>query len=154
MAAKKGNKYAVGNKGGRPRSLELEELDQFGIDLIEWAKNKARKKTKKPIPFWLGEFARERGLYGYNIRDYAKGERIENKVFSQRLEEAKEIQLGFFAENGLLGKWNAIFTKFVLPNISEWRDKQTVSGDKENPIQHEHVITGMRIIHEKGTTGD
>jgi hypothetical protein len=134
MGAPLGNKYAVGNKGGRPRLIELHELEEFGLELVEWTKlkveeaeiNEMEENGKAPKAFWLGQFARERGLYGYNLRDYAKGDREENKVFSQLLEEAKSIQQEYFATYGLGNKFNPVFTKYVLGNISDWRDKQDV----------------------------
>lgn len=132
-----GNKFAEGNpNSGRPRLIEKEELEQLGIDMVEWAKAKALvgSEVEKPIPFFLGAFARERGLYSYNLRDYAKESTDESKVFSQLLNEARQIQLEYFAVNGITRKFDAVFTKYTLGNISDWTDKQTLAGDKENPL--------------------
>lgn len=41
MSAKKGNKYAVGNDGGRPRKIEKKDLPALGLKMVDWFEKEA-----------------------------------------------------------------------------------------------------------------
>lgn len=124
MPAPKGNKYAQGNKGGRPRIVTLEELPAFGEEMIEWAREKmttvlTEKDAKDKMPFFLQTFCRERNVSNDTIARYAE----ENKEFCGQVDEVKEIVKESLILGGLKGWWNPSAFTFVAKNVTDMRDK-------------------------------
>lgn len=139
MPAKKGNKYAVGNKGGRPRVVSLEDLPAFGEEMIEWAREKmatvlTEKDAKEKMPFFLQTFCRERNVSNDTIARYAD----ENKEFCGQVDEVKEIVKESLMLGGLKGWWNPSAFTFVAKNVTNMKDKveqDITSGGEKLTVQ-------------------
>lgn len=121
MAAKKGNKYAEGNKGGRPRAIALEELTATGETMLAWfSEHQTNLKEWKRIPFF-SRFAREVTKCSEDtLINYAK----EDKEFLVAYKQCKQIQKEILIEGGLNGMFNATAYIFTAKNITEMRDNK------------------------------
>ncbi len=129
MSAPKGNKYALGNNGGRPRCIPIEELPALGLEMEEWFNNKLlkfkeslnSKKNEKVIvdlPFF-NDFASLKGFYyttldGYNLP--------ENQEFYYSYKKCKEIQKQYLILAGANNIGSATFLIFTSKNITDMRD--------------------------------
>lgn len=123
MAAPKGNKYAAGNKGGRPRVIELEELPNFGKELENWAEKKYQEILKKPkedkLPFFVRTFAREYNLSQDTLNNYCK----QSKEFFGSYNKARQIIGEALMIGGLKGWWHPTAFIFIAKNETEMKDK-------------------------------
>lgn len=140
MPAPKGNKNAIGNKGGRPTTykpeycqsliewFEVEPMQEYSINHfkdgeIAWSEPKVKAN---PLPKFH-EFAKSIGTTSKTLLDW-----VEKFVeFSDAYTRAKELQKYFLIENGLNGCYNPTFAIFVSKNITDMKDKSEVehSGD-------------------------
>lgn len=155
MPAPKGNKYALGNKGGRPtkfkeefikKIIEFFSIEPYKKELMEevreYYKDGGLKKesTKfKHIPEKLPtlyQFARSIKVSYWTVWEWAnKGESplIEDKIcgakikeFSNAYKEAKELQKEFLISIGLSGAAPSPAFIFTAKNITDMRDSQEV----------------------------
>lgn len=120
--APKGNKYAVGNKGGAPE-----------IYSDEWIQNEAqlfREWLEKPDSLFFTTFATDRGYCIQRLTEFAD----RSKVFSEVLKFAKDVQQNRLVNGGLKNETNSSITKFVLANHHNYTEKSQVSGDASNPL--------------------
>jgi len=138
MGAPKGNKYALGNKGGRPRSFKTSELPKLGSDMVDWfetkfdsLKNEFLKKKKNvknaftpivDLPFF-SDFAKEVAhVTEDTLINYSK----ENKEFFGSYQICKDIQKKYVIFAGMNDLSNPTFSIFTAKNITNMRDKQEV----------------------------
>lgn len=123
MPAPKGHKpYPGCEKGGRPKKYTDDFIEKEAEAFREWM---ARKDS-----LWYEDFAMQRGYNPENLSIWAK----ENEKFSQVYKDAKSWQQSLLIRGGLLNKFNAGFTKFVMSNTCGWYEKTQVSGDAANPM--------------------
>lgn len=135
MAAKKGNKYAVGNpNSGRPTKL-TEELLAKAEAYLDWCdKNPVKVSSKYTkdgghiaddycprLPSAAG-LARHLGIHKDTLYAWAK----ENKVFSDCIKDLGAEQEKQAVELGHAGRSNPIFAKFILSAQHEYREKTEV----------------------------
>lgn len=147
MSAPKGNTYAKGNKGGRPRTIDLKDLQPFGDVLVDWASKRFKKMISEPdvskkLPFFMRTFAREQNMSLDTIQNYCK----QDKVFFGQYRIALQIVTEALILGGMKGWFNPKVFAFIVKNETEMKDKietDITSGGKEVA-----VITGMQIIHE------
>lgn len=148
-----GNKHAEGNDGGRPRSIDLAELEPFGDKMVEWFFNEfkvfennleAIKNKKSFILFPTFEkFGRANKVSYATLRSYAG----EDKVFSKAWEECKGIQKDFIITAGINGLSHPTFSMFMATNFTDMRVKtETDLTSKGEKI----TITGMTITNDIG----
>lgn len=169
MAAPKGNKFAVGNKGGGRPSEYLEEFADIAYKLCllgatdaemadilgfsevtinNWKEihedfNLALKKGKLIADSNVASRLYERAL-GY------EHDAIEIKTITLPLGGGSEIVEVPVKKYFPPDPTSAIFwLKNRQPG--KWRDKQdiTIAGDKENPLQHEHSVDYKNMTDEQ-----
>lgn len=153
MAAPKGNKNAIGNKGGRPTDYRPEYCEA----LIKWFEIEPNREVEIPhykdgeitwndykiiankLPKFH-EFAKSIGIVHSTLLEWCD----KNIEFSKAYTRAKELQKYFLIENGLNGCYNPTFAIFVSKNITDMKDKTEtqISGGLSLPI------TGMQILKD------
>ena len=119
MAAAKGNKYALGNKGGRPTKYD----PKYCEELIKYFSTNPTddQGNANRLPA-LHRFAQSINAATRTVLDW----RDKHEEFLQAYTRAHELQKWFLIENGLNGNYNPGFAKFVAVNITNMRDKQEV----------------------------
>lgn len=117
-----GNKFAQGNKGGRPRKWTDEMIAKEAIALREWIKN--------PGNYFFTSFLVERGLHPQQIERFAKL----SEEFCEAYERAKLVQETRLVEMGITRSGDPSFIKFILQNKAGWKKKNEVSGNSESPL--------------------
>lgn len=147
MAAPKGNKFAIGNTGGRPRLVEKEDLPAFGLEMEEWARNKfekllAEKNKEAKMPFFLKTFAYEYGLSEDTLKNYREA----NREFFVSYIKVREIVAQMLMIGGLKGWWHPTAYIFTAKNETDMRDRidtDITSGGK--PID---FLKAIQIVDE------
>tara|TARA_R110002012_G_scaffold25023_2_gene82995 strand:+ start:1033 stop:1416 length:384 start_codon:yes stop_codon:yes gene_type:complete len=119
MGAPKGNKYALGNNGGRPPIFEKpEDLEEKCLGYFEHCRENTEKPTITGLTLFVGFCERK------SWDDYAKRKEFLHVVKRAKLtvENSYEVSAG-------------TFDIFALKNMG-WKDKQEVShsGDVNIPI--------------------
>lgn len=146
-----GNKYALGNKGGRPPSYELKFcqaiIDYFSTpasqeytykETLEYYKDggiKRKSFEKKPLPNKLPTFYGFAASIGVN-QDTLHEWKKKHKEFSEAFASAKELQKEFIIENGLSGASPSTFAIFVAKNLTDMKDKQEITGDIASTVRY------------------
>lgn len=120
--AMKGNKFAVGNNGGRPREWTSVEIEKERIALEEWMEN--------PKNYFFTNFLNIRKLHPEQIERFC----TYNQEFRESYARARRIQEERLVELAVFRKGDANFIKFVLQNKAGWKEKSEVSGDANNPL--------------------
>lgn len=143
MPAPKGNKNAIGNKGGRPAEYNPEYCQQM-IDYFSIAPYYERgiEHFKDGYVAWVDpkivpnelpafhKFATKIGVTHQTLLNWSE----KHVEFFDAYTRCKELQKFFLIENGLLGCYNPIFTMFVAKNITDMKDKtETDVNIKEIP---------------------
>lgn len=145
MGAPKGNKYAVGNKGGRPTLYKPEYCEQ----IIEYFKREpvnvlykreyykdGTLKTEIPIltaaefPTIEG-FAESIEVHKDTVYQWVK----DNKEFSDAFSRAKQIQEQIWLVNGMQNLYNSQFAQFFGKNCLGYKDKMEVEQKGESTIE-------------------
>ncbi len=141
MAAPKGHKpYSGCERGGRPPRFNIEEEAEA---FEAW--------MQKEDSLWYKDFALERGYLPDQLSEWAK----KNEKFARVYRKSQEWQQSKLVRGGLLGAFNAGFTKFVMGNTCGWADKQQISGDAANPLQfllEKMDGTSKELVGEKDET--
>lgn len=144
MAAPKGNQYAVGNKGGRPRRFTDEELIAIGEDMVATLEEHLRTLPEHKMPIFLSTLARKYNIPKQTLSDYGR----QNKVFSDYYERARDLVREILAIGGLKGYFNPTAFIFVAKNETDMKDKQeidhTTKGEKI--YDHSQIIAAAREI--------
>ena len=123
MTAPKGHKpYPGCEKGGRPLKYTKEFLESEADAFLIW--------MQRDDSIWYKDFALERGYLPDQLSEWAKV----NEKFSRVYKRSQEWQQSKLVKGGLLNKFNAGFTKFVMGNTCGWSDRQQVIGDIVNPL--------------------
>jgi hypothetical protein len=117
-----GNKFALGNKGGRPREWTAENIETERLALIEWAKD-----TKN---YFITSFLNQRNLSPEHLCRFSQY----SEEFREALERAKCIQEERLVDLAVTRKGDPGFIKFILQNKSGWKDKSEVSSEAGNPL--------------------
>jgi len=124
MPAPKGHPpYNKNGEGGRPKKYTDEFIEKEAEAFEEWM---TRKNS-----LWYEDFAMERGYLPQRFSEFAE----DNQRFAEVYKKAKEWQKSLLLRGGLLNKFNAGFTKFVMGNTCGWYEKTQVSGDAANPLE-------------------
>jgi hypothetical protein len=123
-APKKHKPYPGSETGGRPVKYTTQFIEKEAEAFLEW--------MERPTSLWYKDFALERGYDPNLFTIWAK----ENKKFSGVYQRSQSWQQSKLVNGGLIGTYNAPFTKFVMANTCGWADRQqqTVSGDAVNPL--------------------
>lgn len=141
MPAPKGNKFAVGNEGGRPTKYRKEFCDAiieyFSIEpnrqeLVStgtaYDKNGDVKFEKKEYKYFpnklptLFRFAEKIGVTMPTLHDWVD----KHEEFASAYTRARELYTHFLVENGLMGLYNSQFAIFVAKNTTDMKDKVEV----------------------------
>ncbi len=125
MAAHKGNKYALGNDGGRPPIYDSPEKLQENIDkYFDSFADKDEYPTSSGLALALGFNSRS------TMYEYAKKDEFSNIIKKALL----RVEAGY---EKMLQKPGCTGAIFALKNVSDWKDRQDItSGDKPvNPVQ-------------------
>lgn len=123
-APKKHKPYPGSETGGRPVKYTKEFIENEAHAFEEW--------MRRPESLWYKDFALERGYDPDLLTIWSK----ENEKFSGVYKRSQNWQQSKLVNGGLVGSFNAPFTKFVMANTCGWTDRvqQTVSGDSLNPL--------------------
>lgn len=118
MPAAKGNKYALGNNGGRPLKYKPEycqEIIKFfssnPYDIIEG------KVKVNDLPTFE-KFAVNIDVCVDSLHEWKK----RYKEFFEAYKKAQQLQKNFLITNALLGNYNSTFAIFTAKNITDMRD--------------------------------
>lgn len=128
MGAPKGNKYAVGNKGGgRPRKFDsADEIYQEGLQYIEGILAEDKHLTFTGLCIALGTTKE-------TFNEYESGKYdTDNEVFSILLKDLKQ-RCENYAENRLYGN-NPTGAIFALKNYG-WKDKQEIEQNNTGAVE-------------------
>lgn len=131
MAAPKNNKFAKGNKGGRPRTYPVKKLPELGREMVEYAEKHLDDFDINRSPLFLHDWAKSVGISIFTAERYCE----ENEEFCKSYKEFKDIQKQILILGGLKGYFNATAFIFTAKNITDMRDKQEV----------DHTSKGERI---------
>ncbi len=128
MPAPKGNTYAVGNNGGRPRAYPKESLPELGQEMIRYFEDCLdHLSERKAIPFFR-DFARTINVSADTLESYRK----QDEEFSASYGECKEIQKQVVIVGGLNGYFkNPAFLMFVAKNITDMRERAHTWADEQ-----------------------
>lgn len=118
----KGNKFAFGNRGGRPREWKDDTIAIEEAALRDWMKN--------PENYFLTNFLVQRGLCSEHLNRLSKY----SEEFRETLERARLVQECRLVEMGIYRKGDPGFIKFILQNKAGWKEKNEFSGDGTNPL--------------------
>lgn len=105
MGAPFGNKYALGNKGGRPEKYTQEWLKAEAKALIEW--------MKQPDNYYFKTFAYDRGYTPQDYDDFC----AKSTEFSLAYKQCKDLQEQKCVHMGLTRQWDPGFTSKVMARI-------------------------------------
>lgn len=145
MPAPIGNKFAVGNSGKPKKFATPEELqenieayfskcDENYEEVIEAV---GVIKILRPIPYTVEGLGIALGVDRHTLLDYEKEKGYED--YYHIVKEAKRKIFNNWVTGAIMGKHNANFTKFVMINNTDYRDKIetdiTTKGEKlEAPV--------------------
>lgn len=128
MAAEKGNKYAIGNRGGRPTKYDAEKTPQMVYDYIDGcedeyvlmgdAKSKMNNLLKVDIPTIEGLCIILMVSHD-TIAEWVK----KYNEFSDAITKLKEVQKRRLLEGGLSGEYQQSIAKLILANNHGMSDK-------------------------------
>ena len=120
--APKGNKYALGNEGGRPREWDDAYIEKVRKALEKWIAD--------PKNYFFTSFLNQQKLHHEHIErfcNYSAEFRATHKL-------ALSVQEQRLVELAITKKHDGNFTKFVLANKAGWKERQEVSGDATSPL--------------------
>lgn len=150
MPAKKGNKYAVGNLGGRPPKYSkkiLIKTREYIDSCVDEEKQIVRQansekgyemydyKLKVNLPTIEG-LALYLGIVKSTVFDWEK----KYEEFSNLVEELRAKQAKVLLENGLSGEYNSTITKLIL---SKHGYREQLEQEVNVNVSLSHVLTQL-----------
>jgi hypothetical protein len=116
MGAPKGSNkghapYPGCETGGRPKVQDVAFIENEAEELIKWCENSGN--------LYFKTFALKRGYHPQRLSEWAKT----NIKFAEALSLATAWQESKLVDGGLTSSFNSGFTKFVLINKHDWKDK-------------------------------
>lgn len=132
MPAPKGNKYAQGNKGGRPRKVAKDNIAEYGRMLVAEFEEHLRTLETHKDPIFIEAWARKHDITDETLRKY----RDESQEFSVSYKRAREIQKEVLIRGAMKGWFNPTAFIFTAKNITDMRDKQEI----------DHTTKGEKIV--------
>lgn len=139
MSAPIGNKFAQGNKGGRPLKIAREDLVQLGNEMVADFQVHLDTLEEHKNPIFIENWARRHNISDVTLRRYCE----ENEEFCASYKRCKQIQKEVLIKGGLKGWFNPTAFIFTAKNITDMRDK--IETDITSGGQ---PITGMQIVKE------
>jgi len=118
MGAPKGNKYAIGNNGGRPTKYKKNYCQEI---IKYFDKEPFEIKEGKEVPVNLPTFEKFAVYIDVNY-DTLQEWRKKHEEFSESYKKAKNLQKNILIINGLRGNYNSTFAIFTAKNITDMRD--------------------------------
>jgi len=141
MAAAKGNKNVVVNKGGRPVIYDEAYIARETADLLEWLKD----FHKNPDKIYLGDWSAEKPYDEHRIHEWCKV----NPAFSSAIAQCKRMQEKKFLKMGLEKKWAEGFTMFAMARLCADKWKKSYDTPSESAEQHIGTVTINKIYKNK-----
>ena len=161
MAAPKGNKYALGNKGGQPTKYKpeyCEDIKNYFNKPPYKILTRKNKKTEEeepvldkfgnpvmiPVAFptkagWCGE----KGIHTDTLNEWKKV----HKEFSDAVKIAEMFQANILQQNGLNRNYDARVTNMMLTNLCGFTtDKQEIK--QSTTVQHEINPADRKLLAE------
>lgn len=130
MAAKKGNKYALGNKGGKPPIVSKDDRPTLFKEMLDDFQNHLDNFDQNKSPIFIENWCRKHNLSDQTLRNYLEA----NEEFLATYNKCKQIQKEILIQGGLKGYFNPTAFIFTAKNITDMRDKvetDLTSGGKE-----------------------
>ena len=118
----RGNKFALGNSGGRPRKWTDEMIAKETVALRKWIEN--------PDNFFFTSFLAERNLHPQQVERFA----AESEEFCEAYERAKLIQEERLVHMGITRTGDPGFIKFILQNKAGWGKRKDVARRAKNTL--------------------
>lgn len=160
MPAKKGNKYAEGNNGGRPPIIAEEERVNFFKKMLSDFQEHFDTLEKHKNPIFVENWARKHGVSDQTIRNYCD----ENEEFLATYKECRQIQKEVLILGGLKGYFNPTAFIFTAKNITDMRDsheskniheirefKQLKDDELDREIKRLQGEVGEAVSREEGS---
>lgn len=145
MPAPKGNKFAEGNNGGRPRIVGKDNIAAYGEMMVVEFEEHLRTLEEHKDPIFIEAWARRHNISDDTLRRYCD----ENEEFCMAYKRAKQIQKEVLIKGAMKGWFNPTFSIFTAKNITDMRDKvetDITSGGK--PLQQEYVLKISNALDE------
>lgn len=93
-------------------------IDYFGVEHFE---NNRGKVKGAELPQFTA-FARSIGVSRSTLHKWTQ----DHKEFSDAYNTAKQLQEELIANNAINGRYNPVFSQFMLKNCHNWKDRQEV----------------------------
>jgi hypothetical protein len=113
--------------GGRPPKYTNEILDGLADSLNAWVDEAIQNKKN----FLLGDWCFENDFLPQNFYRYAD----KNESFGRAYQRAKAWQEHMITKGALFGKLNPKFAQFFLGCNHDWRTKEVIEHQGNEPIQ-------------------
>jgi hypothetical protein len=153
MPAPKGNKYALGNKGGQPTKYRPEYCEKiiefFTVQPQQTVYKRTyfsdgRIKSEEPVilPEQLPTFQKFADSIGVTVSTLWEWEKnIEE--FSKAYARAKQLQEHIWLVNGMSNLYNSQFAQFFGKNCLGYKDTQNieVTGAEGGAIEVNHIAS-------------
>lgn len=159
MPAPKGNKYALGNDGGRPTKLTPELLEKAGTFLERVSGQRLVKtvftksgpqQVEVEVPPTLVKLAIDLDVNRETLREWAKTSQEFSAIFSRVKENYERVLI----ENGLTDNYNAGLARFLLSADHDKREKSDVTTDgRELPTPILNVVKDALPSHGSDKEG-
>lgn len=138
MAAPKGNKFAEGNNGGRPRKVAKDNITAYGEMMVAEFEAYLKNFDQHKSPIFIEAWCRQHNISDQTLRKYCD----ENEEFLASYQKAKQIQKELLITGGLKGYFNPTSFIFTAKNITDMRDKQEI----------DHTSKGERLYSDEQLT--
>lgn len=130
MPAPKGNTFAKGNEGVRPRKVPKDNIAEYGRMLVAEFEHHLATLAEHKRPIFIEAWARKHDISDDTLRRYIE----DNEEFCVSYKRAKEIQKELLIEGAMRGFFNPTAFIFTAKNITDMRDRvenDVTSGGKE-----------------------
>lgn len=134
MAAPKGNQYAKGNKGGRPKIWHEDAVNDMA--------NRLRAFVASDRGVYLNSFCIEEKINPDLLSEWARS----NEEFAGALSEAKVWQEQKFIMKSLTREWDGSFARYIMARTcgDKWKASWDMPDDKKEAPPSTIIINEIK----------
>lgn len=119
MPAKKGNKYALGNNGGRPVIVPEKDRPALFAEMLKDFQEHLDNLNKESGLIFIENWCRKHGISDQTLHNYSEA----NEEFLACIKACKQIQKEVLIQGAIRGYFNPTAFIFTAKNITDMRDK-------------------------------